>query len=262
MTSLRRKLTNHGFTALAALALAVALVPLVGVTWDVVAKGAPAISWSFLTQVPKGPDDPTSGVGPAIQGTFVLTLMGGAIGVPLGVAAGTWLAEHGRNLWGDVFRLLVDALAAVPSIVMGIFVFAIVVESKGFSALAGGIALGLMVVPRRRAPPRARRGQRGQDRREDDLHGDRRAQARPYRLRRHETSISTRLGNGDASSRCVKAVAFQWPGCAARTCATSVTVTSRGCRGTISRWTHASSPTARLRGGPMCSVSLTYFTTK
>jgi phosphate transport system permease protein len=148
LTSLRRKATNHSFTALAGAALAIALVPLVGVTWFVVSKGAPALSWDFLTQPPKGADDPTSGIGPALQGTLVLALMAGAIGVPLGVAAGTWLAEHGRNARGDVFRLLLDAMAATPSIVMGIFVFAVVVLTTGhFSAYAGGLALGLMVIP-------------------------------------------------------------------------------------------------------------------
>src|SRR5581483_3469293 len=86
----RRRATNHAFTAVAGVALALALVPLVGVTWYVIQQGSPAISWSFLTQVPKGPDDPTSGVGPALQGTFVLTLIAAIIGVPFGVAAGTW----------------------------------------------------------------------------------------------------------------------------------------------------------------------------
>ncbi|MFA5861051.1 MAG: phosphate ABC transporter permease PstA [Candidatus Thermoplasmatota archaeon] len=148
MTSLRRKATNHAFTTIAALALLLALVPLVGVTLYVLQQGAPALSWDFLTQVPKGSDDPTSGIGPALQGTLVLTLLAAAIGVPLGIAAGAWLAEHGRNKWGDAFRLLLDSMAATPSIVMGLFVFAVVVISTGhFSAMAGGLALGLMVVP-------------------------------------------------------------------------------------------------------------------
>ena len=148
MTSLRRRVTNHGFTLVAGLALVVAVVPLLGITLYVIAKGAPALSWNFLTQLPKGSDDPTSGIGPALQGTFVLTMLAALIGVPLGIAAGTWLAEHGRGKRGDVFRLLLDAMAATPSIVMGLFVFAIVVIATGhFSALAGGLALGLMVIP-------------------------------------------------------------------------------------------------------------------
>jgi phosphate transport system permease protein len=148
VTSLRRRASNHGFTAIAAVALLLALVPLVSVTWYVVEKGAPALSWDFITQLPKGGDDPTSGVGPALQGTLYLVLMAAAIGLPFGVAAGTWLSEHGRNAAGNVFRLLLDAMAATPSIVMGIFVFAVVVISTGhFSAYAGGLALGLMVIP-------------------------------------------------------------------------------------------------------------------
>lgn len=88
--------------------LVLAVVPLAGITIYVIQQGAPAVSWDFLTQVPKGSDDLTSGIGPALQGTLVLTLLAAAIGVPLGVAAGAWVAEYGRNKWGDAFgpRLL------------------------------------------------------------------------------------------------------------------------------------------------------------
>jgi phosphate transport system permease protein len=146
--SLRRRVTNHAFTAIAALACVVALVPLISVTWEVISRGWPAISWSFLTNGWKGADDPTSGVWPFEQGTIILTLLAAAIGLPLGILTGAWLAEYGRNAWGHALRLLVDAMAATPSIVMGIFVFATVVLVTGkYSAFAGGVALGLMVTP-------------------------------------------------------------------------------------------------------------------
>ena len=148
MTSLRRKLTNHGFTALSGAALVLALVPLVSIAWYVLVKGAPALSWDFLTQLPKSPDDPTSGVGPAIQGTLVLVALAALIGVPTGIVGGVWLAEFGRNRAGRTVRILVDALAATPSIVTGLFVFTVVVLAQGhFSALAGAVALAIMVVP-------------------------------------------------------------------------------------------------------------------
>lgn len=149
MTSLKRKIVNHGFTGLSALALAVALVPLVSITWYVVKRGAPVISWDFLTNLPTTPDDPASGIGPAIQGTGIVVLLAAIIGLPIGILAGMWLSEHARgSKLGYWFRLAMDAMAATPSIVMGIFVYTVVVLAQGhFSALAAGIALGLMVVP-------------------------------------------------------------------------------------------------------------------
>jgi phosphate transport system permease protein len=148
LIALRRRAKDAAFTAAAALAALVALAPLASVTWYVVSRGAPAISWSFLTSLPTSPDDPASGIGPAIVGTLVLVALAAAVGVPVGVAAGVWLAEFGRNRAGRAFTVLVDVLAAVPSIVTGIFVFTVVVLAQGhFSALAGGLALALMVVP-------------------------------------------------------------------------------------------------------------------
>ncbi len=148
MTSFWRKARNHSFTLLAGLACALALVPLVSITWYVAARGIPALSWSFLTHAPTAPDDPASGIGPALAGTGLLVLLAGVLGIPLGIAGGMWLAEHGRNARGSAFRMVLDAMAATPSIVTGIFVFTIVVIPQGhFSAFAGGIALALMIVP-------------------------------------------------------------------------------------------------------------------
>lgn len=148
MTRRRRRVANQAFTALAALALLLALLPLASVTWHVAAKGAPALSWSFLTREPTTPDDPASGIGPALQGTGILLLVAAGLGIPLGMAGGVWLAEYGSRRAADAFRLLVDALAATPSIVVGIFVFTLVVIPQGhFSAFSGGLALALMVVP-------------------------------------------------------------------------------------------------------------------
>ena len=148
LTSAWRKAKNHAFTALAGAALLLALVPLVHVTWFVTRKGLPGLSWSFLVNTMTAPDDPLSGIGPAILGTVVLLLLAAAIGVPVGMLSGSWLAEHGRNRRGYAFRLAMDAMAATPSIVVGIFVFTIVVlPQQHFSALAGGLALGFMIVP-------------------------------------------------------------------------------------------------------------------
>lgn len=148
VTSTWRKVKNNGFTGLAGLAVLAAIIPLVSVTYYVIAKGAPVVSVAFLTNLPTTPTDPLSGVAPALLGTLIMTLTGAAIGVPLGVLAGAWLSEFGRNKYGYTFRLAMDAMAATPSIVMGLVVFSIVVLSQNhYSALAGSLALAAMIVP-------------------------------------------------------------------------------------------------------------------
>jgi phosphate transport system permease protein len=147
VTSLWRKTKDHGFTVLAAAATLLVLVPLVSVTWTVIEKGAPVISWSFLANKPTSLDDASSGVGPAIQGTLILVGLAVVMGVPVGVLSGAWLAEHGRNKIGATYRVLLDAMAATPSIVVGIVVFAVVVlVEHHYSAFAGGVALAFMIV--------------------------------------------------------------------------------------------------------------------
>lgn len=144
----RRRATNLAFTVLALVATLVAIAPLLSITTYVVSQGAPAITWTFLTGLPGAVGDPASGVGPAIQGTLVLVVIAAALGVPIGVVSGIWLAEFGRTRWGDAFRIGVDVLAGVPSIVIGVFVYAVLVLAQGhFSAFAGGVALAIMVVP-------------------------------------------------------------------------------------------------------------------
>lgn len=146
MTSLWRKVKNHAFTLIAGAAAVIAVVPLVSVTWYVISKGWPAVSWNFITH---STADVEPGIANAIQGTAILIGLALTFGVPLGILAGSWLAEHGRRgPIGHTFRVLLDAMAATPSIVMGLFVFTIVVlTQQHYSAFAGGLALGLMMIP-------------------------------------------------------------------------------------------------------------------
>lgn len=134
------------FTLVAGAAAFVAIVPLVSVTSYVVKQGWPAISWSFLTHATNAAEP---GILNAIQGTAILVGLAMLMGIPLGLFAGAWLAEYGRS--GPVsaaFRILLDAMAATPSIVIGLFVFTVVVlTQEHYSTLAGAIALGIMIVP-------------------------------------------------------------------------------------------------------------------
>lgn len=146
--SLRRRLTN--LLALGAIALAALLVtvPLFLILGTVIHNGLSELSLSFLTQIPKPVGEEGGGMANAIVGSLLLLLVASSIGVPLGVGAGIYLAEYGRNTRGNVVRFTADVLNGVPSIVVGMTVYALVViTQKHFSLLAGSIALGIMMIP-------------------------------------------------------------------------------------------------------------------
>jgi phosphate transport system permease protein len=146
--SLRRRVTDHLMTGLAVLAVIIVLAPLVAVFGDLVYKGASSLNWAFFTQIPKPVGETGGGMANAIVGSVLILGIASVIGVPFGVGAGIYLAEYGRNRLGGFIRFTADVLNGVPSIVMGIVAFAIVVlYQKHFSALAGGVALAIMMVP-------------------------------------------------------------------------------------------------------------------
>jgi phosphate transport system permease protein len=132
-------------------AMAAALIvmaPLIAIFVYLVLRGAAALNWSFLTQAPKPVGEVGGGVGNAIVGSALILGISSAIGVPLGIGAGIYLAEYGHGRLSTMVRFIADVLNGVPSIVMGIAVYAlVVVRQKHFSALAGGIALGIMMIP-------------------------------------------------------------------------------------------------------------------
>jgi len=115
---------------------------------EVVIRGLPAISIEFLTSPPGIIGQPGGGIANAIQGTFILIGLSSLIGVPIGVLAGIYLAEFGNNPLGRVVRFLSDVLMQMPSIVIGIFVYVLVVLALGrFSPIAGAIALSIIMLP-------------------------------------------------------------------------------------------------------------------
>jgi phosphate transport system permease protein len=145
---IRRRVINWVMTGSAGLAAALVLAPLIAIFGYLVFKGVGAINWAFLTQLPKPVGEVGGGMGNGILGSAIILGIGSLMGVPLGVGAGIYLSEFGRNKYSQIIRFTADVLNGVPSIVMGIAIYALVVLKQGhFSALSGGIALGIMMIP-------------------------------------------------------------------------------------------------------------------
>ncbi len=143
-----RRAVNAGMIALAGAAVVVALVPLASVLWLVVSRGARGLSWAFFTHLPTPVGEPGGGVANALAGTLYLVALACAIGLPLGVGAGVFLAEKGDGRLGAIVRFTAEVLAGVPSIVVGIVAYGlVVVPMRRFSAIAGAVALAVLMLP-------------------------------------------------------------------------------------------------------------------
>jgi phosphate transport system permease protein len=146
--ALHRRITDHVMTGAAILTVILVLVPLFAIFAYLVYKGFGSINWAFLTQTPKPVGEAGGGMANAIVGSAFILALASLIGVPIGVGAGVYVAEYGRNRFGDAIRFTADVLNGVPSIVIGIVAYSIVVLSqKHFSATAGGVALAIMMIP-------------------------------------------------------------------------------------------------------------------
>jgi len=145
----RRRAVNALALVLSSLAAVVGLFFLLCLLVVIFQKGGAAINWAFLTDLPTPPGVPGGGMANAITGTLIITLLATLGGVPLGLLAGIYLSEFGRGeRLGKVIRFLADTFMSAPSIVIGIFVYAIlVVPMGGFSGLAGGVSLALIMLP-------------------------------------------------------------------------------------------------------------------
>jgi phosphate transport system permease protein len=134
-----------GLTCLAA---ALAVVPLVAILAYLLKQGATALSIDFFTSMPKPVGEPGGGMANAIVGTLILIGIASAVGLPIGIGAGLYLAEQRGTRLANLVRFLADVLNGLPSIVMGIFAWQFLVRPFGhFSALAGGAAIGAMMIP-------------------------------------------------------------------------------------------------------------------
>jgi phosphate transport system permease protein len=146
--SLRRRITDYLVTGAAVVTVLVVLLPLAAIFGYLVYKGLGSINWDFLTKTPKPVGEVGGGMANAIVGSLLILGIASLIGIPFGVGGGIYLAEFGRNRLGRGIRFTADVLNGVPSIVIGIVAYGlVVVPMGGFSALAGGVALGIMMVP-------------------------------------------------------------------------------------------------------------------
>lgn len=144
----RRKLINSAMSGLVILAAAAAIILLFAILGYVVIQGGSTISLTFLTGLPKPTGEVGGGVANAIVGTLILIAIACAISMPTGIMAGIYLSEFGDNRIGTIIRFTTDVLTGVPSIAIGIFAYALIVlPMHGFSAIAGGVAIGVIMIP-------------------------------------------------------------------------------------------------------------------
>lgn len=144
----RRRLANRVFQGAVLASVALVLVPLVAILATVVSRGAPALSLDFLTHLPRPVGETGGGVGHAILGTLMLALGGLLMAVPIGVPAGVFLASDRMPRLAGVVRMCADVLAGVPSIVVGLFAYTLLVlPFRQFSAVAGAFALAVIMLP-------------------------------------------------------------------------------------------------------------------
>jgi phosphate transport system permease protein len=145
---LRRRITDRLATTVTVLMILLVLVPLTAIFGYLVYRGIGALNWEFLVHTPRPVGEAGGGMANAILGSALILGIACVIGIPLGVGAGIYLAECSRGRFGDLVRFTADVLNGVPSIVIGIAVYTwIVLAQKHFSAMAGGVALGIMMVP-------------------------------------------------------------------------------------------------------------------
>ena len=141
--------TNSLVSGLCVLATALVILPLLAILFYLIYKGASSLNLAFFTHIPAPVGEPGGGMANSIVGSGIILLLASLMGIPIGIAAGVYLAEFGRGkTLATAVRFTADVLNGVPSIVMGISIYSlIVVQQKHFSALAGGVALAIMMVP-------------------------------------------------------------------------------------------------------------------
>ena len=143
-----RRVFSQLMSALAAGCAVVVIAALALLLAYVVRRGGGALSWTFLTSLPAPVGEAGGGIGNAIVGTLELVALASCVGLPIGIASGIYLAEADRGALRGAVRFAADVLAAVPSIVVGVFAYTLVVlPTHHFSALAGAIALAVMMIP-------------------------------------------------------------------------------------------------------------------
>src|SRR5437870_8326112 len=144
----RRKLLSALFVGFCALSVLIALVPLALILFFVVSRGIQSLNVAFFTNMPKPVGEAGGGMANAIVGTLILSGLGSLFAVPIGILSGVHMSEYAGSRLASAVRFAADTLNGVPSIVIGVFVYGIaVLPFQQFSAAAGGLALGIMMIP-------------------------------------------------------------------------------------------------------------------
>lgn len=145
----RRTLINNAVSALAVLATVVVLAPLVAILFYLIYMGASSLNLAFFTRIPAPVGEEGGGMANAIVGSGIILAIASLLGIPVGIAAGVYISEFGRGkMLGNMIRFTADVLNGVPSIVMGIAIYSLVVKHQmHYSAFAGGLALAIMMIP-------------------------------------------------------------------------------------------------------------------
>jgi phosphate transport system permease protein len=143
----RRKVVDRLMTAAMFVAVALAVIPLFLILFYVVRNGIPGLSLDFFTQDPTRPGKAGGGVHNAIVGSGIMVAVALVIGVPIAIGTGIFLSEYGQNRTGSVVRFLIEVMAGIPSITVGLFVYSVFVLNWGYSGLAGGISLAIILIP-------------------------------------------------------------------------------------------------------------------
>lgn len=148
LVSRRRKIKHYVMYSLIGLSTLLAVIPLFAVFIYILQKGLPALNWNFFTHLPAPTGESGGGMGNAIVGSLIMIVMATIVGLPVGVFGGVYLSEYPNGKLPKVFRMVVDLLTSLPSIVVGLFVYVIVVvPMKGFSSYAGAVALFILMIP-------------------------------------------------------------------------------------------------------------------
>ncbi|HEU4401189.1 MAG TPA: phosphate ABC transporter permease PstA [Candidatus Polarisedimenticolia bacterium] len=147
-TSLRRRVVSGAVVSLCAASVVLALIPLGLILFFTLRQGLPALNLAFFTRMPKPVGEAGGGMANAIAGTAILVGLAAGFAVPIGIVAGIHLAEYRKTRLASAVRFAADVLNGVPSIVVGLFAYtAAVLPFNRFSAIAGGLALGIMMLP-------------------------------------------------------------------------------------------------------------------
>jgi phosphate transport system permease protein len=145
----KRRRFNSGIQVVSALSALIGLAALLWILFVVLQRGAGALNWDFFTKLPTPPGMAGGGLANAIVGTLLITLLAALLGTPLGILAGVYLAEYGKGTRiAAVIRSMTNILIGIPSIIVGVFVYGLIVlPSKTFSAYAGAASLAIIMLP-------------------------------------------------------------------------------------------------------------------